>query len=243
MRLDKFIANNSEYSRKDVKKMARSNLVMVNEIACKDLSLLVQEADKVTVDGVWIEPIPSLYFMLNKPKDTVCANTDYENPTVIDVLADAAFEMGCSWIVNKPSIVDELQIVGRLDKDTTGLLFLTNDGQWNHRVVSPNAQCEKTYVANLTDEISQEAIDKLEQGVFLKDDHKRTLPARVTLISNHCIELTISEGRYHQVKRMIAAVGNHVNGLHRSIIGSVALDTNLEPGNFRELTPQEIESF
>ncbi len=243
MRLDKFIASNTEWSRKDVKIAARKGKIAINNQPIKDLSYHLADTDEVFFDGELIEALPPFYLMMNKPEHTVCATKDSLNPTVIDVLSEMAYQKNCSWILNKPSIVEELQIVGRLDIDTTGLLLITNDGQWNHRVTSPNAACPKAYRATIAEPISENAIQQLEKGVLLKDAKQATRPARVEIINEQTILLTISEGKYHQVKRMLAAVGNHVLELHRLAIGPLTLDGDLDFGDFRHLTSEEIHYF
>lgn len=131
---------------------------------------------------------------------------------------------------------------GRLDKDTTGLLLLTSDGQWSHSVTSPRRECRKSYRVWLAEAIPDEACRALEKGVMLNGDNTMTRPAEVQVHDDKIIDLTISEGRYHQIKRMLAAVGNRVEALHRFRIGNIKLDEALAPGEFRALTPQEIRS-
>jgi 16S rRNA pseudouridine516 synthase len=156
----------------------------------------------------------------------VCSTADGEHQTVLDLL----------FTSNRES----LHIVGRLDLDTTGLLLITDDGQWSHRITSPKHQHAKIYHATLTDDISDEAIKRLETGLTLKGEDKPTLPAEVERLDSKTILLTLYEGKYHQVKRMLAAVGNHVERLHREQIGKIILDDGLKAGEWRELSADEI---
>ncbi|HSO99859.1 MAG TPA: pseudouridine synthase [Thioalkalivibrio sp.] len=167
--------------------------------------------------------------MLHKPAGVISATTDSQRPTALDLLP-SGMRQG-------------LQIAGRLDADTTGLLLLTTDGQWSHRVTSPRLDCPKTYRVSLSDPISADAVLELEQGVLLRGESTPTRPAGVQKLDDQTIDLTISEGRYHQVKRMLAAVGNHVTGLHRWRIGKVVLGPELAAGEYRELTPKEVASL
>lgn len=131
---------------------------------------------------------------------------------------------------------------GRLDIDTTGLVLLTDDGQWSHRITSPRHHCEKTYHVTLESPVSSEITEKFAQGIELRGDKEQTRPAVMEIITPTEVLLTISEGRYHQVKRMFAAMGNHVVALHRRQIGEIVLDESLEPGEYRELSREEIDS-
>jgi len=229
MRLDKFIGNNTELSRTQIHIAIKQGLILVNEIAVSKTNARINDDDKVIFDGQLIEARKARYLMLHKPAGYVSANTDSEHPTVLDLI-DVPFK-------------SELQIVGRLDADTTGLLLLTDDGQWNHKVTSPKHMHTKSYIVTTVDPIPSSAKAIFEQGVLLKGESKITLPAELTLIESHKARLSICEGKYHQVKRMFAAIGNHVIALHRERIGEIYLDNNLLPGKCRALTADEIASF
>ena len=229
MRLDKFIGNNTELSRTQIHIAIKQGLILVNEIAVSKTNARINDDDKVIFDGQLIEARKARYLMLHKPAGYVSANTDSEHPTVLDLI-DVPFK-------------SELQIVGRLDADTTGLLLLTDDGQWNHKVTSPKHMHTKSYKVTTADPIPLSAKAIFEQGVLLKGESKITLPAELTLIESHKARLSICEGKYHQVKRMFAAIGNHVIALHRERIGEIYLDNNLLPGKCRALTADEIASF
>jgi len=229
MRLDQFIATGSELSRKEAKRAIAAGDVQVNGDVWKNSATAVPANAEVMLQGEPVALPGERYLMLNKPAGFISATRDSDQPTALDLLP--------------AELARNLHIAGRLDADTTGLLLLTTDGKWSHRVTSPRVECTKTYQVALSEPISHAAIAALETGVMLRNDTKPTKPAQVKALQSQLIELTISEGRYHQVKRMLAAVGNHVTTLHRSRIGGVTLDSALAPGEYRFLTSTEIAGF
>lgn len=229
MRLDKFIANASPLSRSEVKRALKNKRVTVDGSMNRDGSLHITPATTVTLDGARLSWPGPRYFMLHKPQGYVCATQDSEHPIVLDLLDEPKKE--------------NLQIAGRLDIDTTGLVLITDDGQWNHRVTSPRHECDKTYHVTLIEDIAADAEARLEAGVMLDGESKPTRPARLERLLANEARLTISEGKYHQVKRMFAALGNRVDTLHRERIGQIVLDPALEPGAYRPLTAAEIASI
>ncbi|MBE8717677.1 16S rRNA pseudouridine(516) synthase RsuA [Cellvibrio polysaccharolyticus] len=229
MRLDKFIGNNSDYSRKQIQYMARQSRIRVNGVVEKNTAYQIAATDQISVDDTPVQAAGLRYFMLHKPAGVICANTDPAHPTVIDLL-------------DMPR-KSELQIAGRLDGDTTGLVLITDDGQWNHRVTAPTRACKKRYRVTTTEAIDEALIDLFKQGVQLHNEKDLTLPAELTILNSHEALLEIQEGRYHQVKRMFAAAGNHVVALHRESVGAILLDPQLAPGQYRPLTAEEIASI
>jgi 16S rRNA pseudouridine516 synthase len=229
MRLDKFIGNNTELSRTQIHIAIKQGLILVNGVAVDKTNSRIHETDKVSFKGQLIEERQPRYLMLHKPAGFVSANSDGDHPTVLDLI-DLPFK-------------NELQIAGRLDADTTGLLLLTDDGQWNHKLTSPKHGHTKSYIVTTADCIPESAKPIFAEGILLKGETKKTLPAELTLIDSRKARLSICEGKYHQVKRMFAAIGNHVVALHRERIGDIHLDNNLPPGKFRLLTADEIASF
>ena len=229
MRLDKFLSNNTPYSRSQIHKLIRMGDVSVNGNCKLKPDQKIIDSDEIYLDNQLITARVPRYLMLNKPVGYVSATHDSEHPTVLDLLDE--------------NHLDELQIVGRLDKDTTGLLLLTDDGHWNHRITAPVSHCKKTYKVELADAISENAANIFQTGILLEGEKKLTAPAELEIISSKQARLTISEGKYHQVKRMFAAIGNHVVALHREKIGSLSLDANLQPGEYRALTDQEKEDI
>lgn len=233
MRLDKFVSHATGYSRAVVKKLLRDKRVTAG--SCPETATLIKKADYevtdqdiILLDGEVIVIPGAAYLMLHKPAGYVCANTDSENPTVLDLIEDGR---------------QDLSIAGRLDKDTTGLVLLSNDGKWVHRIISPRRECAKTYHAELDQAINEDIIKQFATGFFLKGDIKPTKPAVLETIDGNSVSVTISEGRYHQVKRMFAACGLHVVALHRVSIAGITLDTSLEPGQYRTLTDVEVNSI
>lgn len=229
MRLDQFIANSTELSRKEAKRAISQGQVTVNEQTCTGANTKLAGHERVALSGTPLTLPGKRYLMMNKPACVVSATTDSDHPTALDLLP--------------ANLARNLHIAGRLDADTTGLLLLTTDGQWSHRIISPRTDCPKTYRVTLSEPLSTMAVRKLQQGVYLHNEPKPTRPAQVAILEERIIELTISEGRYHQVKRMLAAVGNHVEALHRLRIGGVTLDPELGPGGHRELTREEKDSL
>lgn len=229
MRLDQFVATSTELSRKEAKQAITRGRVTVDGETCMAANRHLPRDAEVALDGQ-LRALPGQrYLMMNKPVGVVSATTDSTHPTALDLLP--------------AELTRDLHIAGRLDADTTGLLLLTTDGQWSHRVTSPRTDCPKTYQVTLSEPLSDASVKALEQGLLLHNDPRPTGPARVVVVEERVIDLTISEGRYHQVKRMLAAVGNHVERLHRLQIGPVAIDPNLKPGGYRELTREERDSL
>jgi 16S rRNA pseudouridine516 synthase len=228
MRLDQFIAHCTPLSRKEAKRAIARGRVTIRGLPCRDAGEKITEDCPVCLDDEGLHRPGERYLMLNKPAGVVSATTDADHPTALDLLP--------------PELIRDLHIAGRLDLDTTGLLLLTTDGQWSHRITSPRTDCPKVYQVTLDTSLSDEAERQLTRGVQLKSEDRMTRPADVRRLGNRIIELTISEGRYHQVKRMLAAVSNHVQALHRIQVGNIRLDPDLKPGEFRPLTPEEVAS-
>lgn len=236
MRLDKFICKSTELTRNEAKKLLKSGEVRVNGEIAKNPAMQVHENNAIDIDGQSLTARRSRYFMLHKVPDTICSNVDEVYPSVLNYIeVDKAFD---------------LHIAGRLDADTTGLVLITDDGRWSHNVISPKKDCQKTYRVWLRNPITVEKstalIEQFSQGIQLQGESSLTKPAILTLVTDSNVDnevlLTITEGKYHQVKRMFAAIGNRVVGLHREQIGSLKL-ADLAPGEWRTLTPDEIASF
>lgn len=229
MRLDQFVATCTALSRKDAKVAIARRRVCIDGIPCRDPRRPVDGTEAITLDQQPIALPGEVYLMLNKPEGVLSATRDSSQPTVNDLLP--------------AELAKRVHPAGRLDKDTTGLVLLTSDGQWSHRITSPRADCPKTYRVSLAERLSPGAITTLEAGVLLRGEDAPTRPAVVEPLSERELHLTIQEGRYHQVKRMLAAVGNHVTALHRVKIGKLVLDPSLAPGHYRALTDQEVQAF
>ncbi|MBX9912768.1 MAG: 16S rRNA pseudouridine(516) synthase RsuA [Pseudomonadaceae bacterium] len=229
MRLDKYIADTTDLSRALVKLALRNKRVMVNGELIKDASLQLTPSDTVQLDGATLRSAGPRYFMLHKPLGYICATIDDQHPTVLELLDEP----------NKKT----LHIAGRLDIDTTGLVLITDDGPWNHRVTSPRHECQKVYCATLANNLIADAESKLQAGLLLHSETQLTKPAMLERLSSNQVRLTITEGKYHQVKRMFAALDNRVVALHRECIGDISLDESLQVGEYRPLTAAEIHSI
>ena len=231
MRLDKFICKSTELTRSEAKKLLKMGEVRVNDEIIKNPVTQVHENNNVTVNGESLTARSSRYIMMHKPVDTICSNVDEVYPSLLHYIeVDKAFD---------------LHIAGRLDADTTGLVLVTDDGRWSHNIISPKKHCPKVYRVDLrnviTLEKSAELIERFKCGLQLQGEDQLTLPAVLEILSEKQVLLTITEGKYHQVKRMFAAVGNKVVGLHRQQIGDINLDVGL--GEWRYLSDGEVSSF
>jgi len=225
MRLDKFLCEMGTGTRSQVRTYVRQGLVTVNGRAVKSADTQIEEdSDRIAFRGKVLQYRRYVYYMMNKPKGVVSATQDNTAPAVVSLLGSGRR--------------DDIFPVGRLDKDTTGLLLLTNDGELAHRLLSPGRHVDKVYKVSLEHPLSEADIRLLEQGVAIGDE-KRCMPACVEVIGDTEILLTIREGRFHQVKRMLQAVGNGVLELERAAFGGLELDGGLQPGEYRELTDQE----
>lgn len=233
MRLDKFLTELQLGSRSQVKEYIKKGRIHVNDTPVSKPELQIQEAaDTITFDGKPLQYSKFHYYMLHKPAGVVTAITDNTADTVMSLLpADAG---------------RKLAPVGRLDKDTEGLLLITNDGKLAHSLLSPKKHVAKTYYVECLGCITEDKLEMLKNGVNIGDE-KPTLPAAVQLIgqtsSSYQLYLTITEGRFHQVKRMIQAIGGEVTYLKRISMGSLILDESLPKGGYRELTKEEIEQL
>ncbi|MBY4678281.1 16S rRNA pseudouridine(516) synthase RsuA [Marinobacterium arenosum] len=229
MRLDKYLSHSTGLSRKEIHRLLHAGKITLNEQPVRNAGLKVSEQDDIYLDGFPVEAPGARYLMLNKPVDFVCANSDGSYPTVLS-------------LIDLPR-ADEMHICGRLDVDTTGLVLITNDGKWAHRVTSPRHKTGKRYRVWTSDPIPAEAVARFAEGVMLNGEDKPTLPAELEIVAENEALLTLQEGRYHQVKRMFAALGNHVQRLHREQIGTISLDEELEPGEYRLLTEDEVKGI
>ena len=230
IRLDKYLCDAGIGTRSEVKNFIKKGRVSVNQTTVKSADMKINETvDVVAFDGKTIGLIGLVYYMLHKPAGYISATTDSRDLTVLDLLKDAPGK--------------DLAPVGRLDKDTEGLLLITNDGDLSHRLLSPRKHVDKTYLVHTRDKVTPQMALQLEQRLDIGDE-KPTLPAKTVLLEEeNGLLLTITEGRFHQVKRMLAAVGNEVVYLKRMSMGPLQLDPSLEKGQWRELTQQEKESL
>lgn len=230
-RLDKILSNLGYGSRKELKGIVKKGLVKVNEEVIKDNGFQIDpEKDKISINGEEIYYRKYIYLLMNKPEGVVSATSDKYDTTVVDLLEaeDAIFEPFP---------------IGRLDKDTVGLLLLTNDGELNHRLISPKWHVDKVYYARIDKVVTESDIKQFKKGVVLDDGYK-CMPGKLEIIGDYNegseVHITIQEGKFHQVKRMFESVGKKVVYLRRVKFGPLDIDENLDEGQYRELTEEEI---
>lgn len=232
MRLDKFLSNLKYGSRKDVTKFVKDGYVSVNGTVVNDASMNInEEQDNVMIGQDKVYYKKNLTLMMNKPSGVISASSDTLHDTITDLLDEPYFRF-------------DLNIAGRLDIDSEGLLILSTDGDLIHRIISPSNQIKKTYYVKLKEELANFQI--LETGVEIRDGKSQpfmTLPAHVEKISAFEAYITIIEGKFHQVKRMFEAIGNEVTYLKRIQIGGLKLDDELPLGKVKELTKAEIDAI
>lgn len=229
MRLDKFLCDSLGVTRKEATQILKSKTVTVNDVMQKSGATKVTEECVVEWQGNELRVQGPRYIMVYKPEGFVCSHEDSSNRTVFDLLDEIK--------------MDKLHFAGRLDVDTTGLVLVTDDGQWSHRITSPKHKCEKMYRVWLVDPVEDAYVEKFKEGIQLKSEDGLTLPAHLEVRAEREVLLTIHEGKYHQVKRMFAALGNKVEALHRERIGEIEMDESLELGEYRYLTQEEIDSI
>ena len=235
MRLDKFLVACAVGSRTEVKNLLKAGRVTVNGKKEKSAKLQIDEKiDEIRFDGQVLEYEEFVYYMMNKPKGVISATEDPKHRTVLDLLDDFAQSK-------------EVFPVGRLDIDTHGLLLLTNDGQLAHALLSPKRHVDKTYQAQVKGIMTQGDVETFAEGISLKDFTYQ--PAKLEIVSidteknQSQIRVTIAEGKFHQVKRMVAYCGKEVVDLQRLTMGTLILDENLQRGEWRRLTKEELEAL
>lgn len=227
MRLDKHLCKSTDLTKPEAIERIHNGEVSVNGEVELDESTQVHESNTILLNGDVLTLRAFRYILMHKPAGTICSNIDEVYPSLFNHLE-----------VDK---VSELHIAGRLDADTTGLVLITDDGRWSFNITLPTKSCKKVYRVTLSRDIKDDVADKFKVGVQLQGEKNPTRPAELEVISPKEVLLTITEGKFHQVKRMFAAVGNRVVGLHREQIGEVSLD--VEEGQWRYLTEDEVSSF
>ena len=229
LRLDKLLCEMNIGTRSQVKTILKQGLIQVNgQVVTKPECKVDEQTVQITYKGKTLQYRKYVYYMLHKPAGVVSATQDNTCKTVTELLKDTGWK--------------DLFPVGRLDKDTEGLLLMTNDGELAHNLLSPRKHVSKVYYVEVRDALSKEAVEQLEEGVDIGED-SLTRPAKVELLSEQRIHLTITEGKFHQVKRMLQAVGNEVLYLKRIAMGNLVLDETLARGAYRELTDWEVETL
>lgn len=231
-RLDRFLSQQLRISRKAVKPLLAQQRVFVDgEIAC-DVQMPITPFSQVVVDDDTLQEKQPLYIMLNKPANIVSATIDDEHTTVIDILNEKT-----GPLIDKPA---DLHIAGRLDLKSTGLLLLTNDGRWSRRLSAPENEVTKRYRVTVANPMTPEYVDAFAAGMAFSYEGITTKPAVLKIISPYIADVTLIEGRYHQIKRMFGRFRNPVLALHRYAIGNITLDSSLTEGGYRLLNKQEV---
>jgi 16S rRNA pseudouridine516 synthase len=228
-RLDTFISRHGGMSKREVRQCLLQQKITVDGLVATAMDQIIHQFSVVSLQGKIIQQNTPIYILLNKPKGVVSSTTDKNHTTVID-------------IIDVPR-KKELHIVGRLDFNTTGLLLLTNDGRWSRRLSLPENNIQKKYRVTLEKKVTAEYATTFTQGIYFAHENITTRPAELMVISSHIVELTISEGRYHQVKRMFGYFQNKVLELHRLSVGKLPLDPKLSLGTSRSLTELEVKEI
>ena len=229
LRLDRWLVTLGVGSRSEIQNLVKKGGVKVNGMPVKDPGMQVDEKSAaLAVNGQPVDGRLTRHVMLHKPAGLLTAARDKKQPTVMDLLPEAYASIGC-------------MPVGRLDKDTTGLLFLTTDGELNHRLLSPGRHVDKTYLAEVDGMLDDSHVAAFAEGLHLSDFDAQ--PAKLEIIAPNVGRVTVHEGKFHQIKRMFSAVGREVTKLHRETFGSLVLDPNLPEGEWRELTEDELASL
>lgn len=229
MKLSRILSNENGVSRKQANRVIAKGQVLVDGRPCTDGATEVSRFQHVTLEARVIQQgAPAHYLMLNKPAGYLSATRDPVHPTVLDLLPE--------------ELHHNLHIAGRLDRATTGLIILTNDGNWSRRLTEPQIRLPKVYRVTTAYPLCPDTADRFASGIWFAYERLTTSPAVLEQLGPCDARLTIFEGRYHQVKRMFHAVGNRVTGLHRERMGKIALPPDLQPGGYRYLTETEVES-
>ena len=229
-RLDRFISEKCKVNRKSVRLMLAYKRITVDGVIATDIAQLINTFSVILLDNNIIQKNEPLYIMLHKPVGVVCATKDEQHTTVIDLLDETLSS-------NEKT---SLHIVGRLDLNTSGLVLLTNDSRWSRRLMEPDKKVAKVYRVTLKKPLTDTYISAFFEGMYFEYENITTKPATLKIISDYVAEVTLIEGRYHQIKRMFGRFRNPVLALHRLSIGGIQLDSLLEPGDSRELYDQEI---
>lgn len=236
IRLDKYLSDHTEWTRSQIKKKVASGLVKVQDAVIKDAGYKVSAEDVIEMEGRRICGQQYQYLLFHKPAGIVSATEDTREETVLD----AVHRGGFAGEGEVPFLAKDLFPMGRLDKDTEGLLILTNDGELAHRLLSPKFHVEKTYLVQLDTSVSEEDVRHMKEGLDIGEKHL-TKPAKMAILSERECLLTITEGKFHQVKRMFHKLGKEVVYLKRVAMAGIKLEDSLEKGQWRQLTEKEIE--
>ena len=226
MKLSRFLYHHTSHGKNDVRRILAAGRVTVDGKVERDSQSDIGDFTQVTLDDRVLRDTSAVYLMLNKPAGYLSATVDDEHRTVME-------------LIDTP---ETLHIAGRLDRASTGLLILTNDGKWSRRLTEPKEGVSKVYEVTTAEPITKETAMRFQQGIYFAYEDLTTQPAELQILSAQRAQITIYEGRYHQIKRMFHAVDNRITSLHRLSMGAIQLDESLTAGQSRNLTQQEIES-
>lgn len=229
MRLDRFLTHRTDLPRREILRLLAEGQLAVDGVVESSGLRKIGPFTKVELAGKILQAREAVYLMLHKPAGYLSATQDLLHPTVLE-------------LIDHP-LQDELHLAGRLDRASTGLLLLTNDGRWSKRVTEPEEEIPKVYRVTTRDIIAEETAELFTQGIYFAYEDLTTRPAILEILSKREALLTIHEGRYHQVKRMFHAVGNQVLSLHRERIGALSMENGLAPGEWRHLSSAEVGYF
>ncbi|MBK6289637.1 MAG: pseudouridine synthase [Gammaproteobacteria bacterium] len=228
MRLDRFLESRLSCSARTVRYLFAERRIRLDGVAVASGDQEISKFCLVEADGRVLQSGTPIHLMMHKPRGCVSATSDRRHPTVLD-------------LIDLPG-KERLHLAGRLDFNTTGLLLLTNNGNWSGRITLPQRKIPKTYRVHTRDAISARYVEKFAAGIHFRFENLTTLPAELKILSANSAELTLYEGRYHQVKRMFGFFGNEVIALHRLSVGNIVLDESLAPGEYRHLSAAEVLS-
>lgn len=227
-RLDRFISQKKKLNKRDVRLFLAQHRILVDGEIADDIQQVIHPFTSVIFDGESLQNHQACYLMMNKPTGVVSATKDIQHKTVID-------------LIDHP-LKDTLHITGRLDLNSSGLLLLTNDSQWSRKLMHPDQKVTKVYQVTTENIIEHECIEAFNAGMHFSYEGITTKPVKLKILDQHTAELCLTEGKYHQIKRMFGRFRNPVLTIHRSSIGNIILDSSLLPGESRSLTACEIES-
>jgi 16S rRNA pseudouridine516 synthase len=234
-RIDRYISKQLNINRRDVKLMLAQGRIVINGEIIREITTIVEEFDRVVLEGELLQDKAAVYIMMNKPIGVVSATKDELHKTVIDLLPAA--------LLSRNGVKHDLHIVGRLDLNTSGLLLLTNDSRWSRKLMSPQEKVNKVYQVTLENDLTEDVVSAFAEGMYFSFEDITTLPAQLTILTDRIAEVILMEGKYHQIKRMFGRFRNPVLALHRNAIGNLSLDDNLATGESRELTSREVSSI
>lgn len=227
MRLDKFVCKSTELTKIEAIQRISTGKICVNGDVVTNEATQVHENNTILLNGIKLKARDFRYILMHKPEGTICSNIDEVYPSLFNRL--------------NVDNISELHIAGRLDVDSTGMVLITDDGRWSFNITTPMKECSKVYRVGLSRPVSDDVEAKFRDGIQLQGEPQLTRPAALEVIGPKEVLLTITEGKFHQVKRMFSAVGNRVVSLHREAIGTVYLD--IDVGQWRYLTDIEVQSF